>query len=282
MSGGRPHRVGVWLALLFIQSGCGLASAWAASFDCSKAATLVESAICRNTRLSLLDERLAVLYREALSRDALTRPEQIVWLKQRDQCRDEACLIAAYERRIDSLSHAANAGGTKAGQAGGERRSYSGNAASGESSDEVGDRIIVSNPKARPVFTSPGGTRYWPCEGLVNANLIPSIYSDLKAISERHGVPVPQPSTCLYSIGKLKLASTSVDVYQVDFYVDRDSMQSCLVSDVCKDFRSMTFRPDGQQRINRTYMVTSYAKRLTAMACHTLDGSVISATQACR
>lgn len=44
-------------------------AASAASFDCAKASTLVENAICANPELSRRDEALASLYQAALKQD---------------------------------------------------------------------------------------------------------------------------------------------------------------------------------------------------------------------
>lgn len=82
-------------------------STHAASFDCAKATTFAEKAICADPVLSRLDEQLADAYRvaqkRAESRIAL-RNAQREWLaKRRDPCRDAACLRAAYEARIAAL-----------------------------------------------------------------------------------------------------------------------------------------------------------------------------------
>lgn len=264
----------------------------AASFDCTKASTLVEQALCTNPKLSRLDEDIAVLYREAVRKDASIRTDQLNWLKQRNLCRNESCLIQAHEQRLSELAdfnvrydrHLAATSPERAPVPAAlpptsASRPVESSAASPV--DEVGDRVLVLEPKARPVFVARSGTRYWPCQGLVNASLISSVHDDLRALSDRHGVPIPQAAPCLYSIGKLTLHGASVNVYQMDFYIDRASMESCLRSDVCKDFRSMTFKPDGKN-INRTYMITSYSRRLTAMACSSLDGKIISTTTACQ
>jgi glucose/arabinose dehydrogenase/uncharacterized protein YecT (DUF1311 family) len=78
-----------------------------ASFDCAKAITTSEKAICADPVLSRLDEQLDDAYRvaqkRAESRRAL-RDAQRAWLTtRRDVCRDAACLRAAYEMRIEAL-----------------------------------------------------------------------------------------------------------------------------------------------------------------------------------
>jgi uncharacterized protein YecT (DUF1311 family) len=61
------------------------------SFDCSRAATVVEKEICGNPEFSNLDSRIAALSAQALTivsaRDAeALRGDQRAWLKDRDDC----------------------------------------------------------------------------------------------------------------------------------------------------------------------------------------------------
>jgi uncharacterized protein YecT (DUF1311 family) len=61
------------------------------SFDCSRAATVVEREICANPEFSSLDNRIAALSAQALTivsaRDAeALRGDQRAWLKDRDDC----------------------------------------------------------------------------------------------------------------------------------------------------------------------------------------------------
>lgn len=79
----------------------------AASFDCTKAATSIEKAICSDPVLSRLDDQLADAYRvaqkRAESRIAL-RNTQSAWLvSRRGACRDAVCLREAYQARIEAL-----------------------------------------------------------------------------------------------------------------------------------------------------------------------------------
>jgi uncharacterized protein YecT (DUF1311 family) len=80
----------------------------AASFDCGKARTLVEQAICKDEGLSKLDDRLAEEYKRALSL-TLKKPELRVdqqrWLETvRNVCRDTRCLRRAYVEQIQALA----------------------------------------------------------------------------------------------------------------------------------------------------------------------------------
>jgi uncharacterized protein YecT (DUF1311 family) len=63
----------------------------APSFDCSRAATVVEKEICAVAEFADLDSRIATLFAKALTivsaRDAeALRGDQRVWLKERDDC----------------------------------------------------------------------------------------------------------------------------------------------------------------------------------------------------
>lgn len=85
--------------------------AHAASFDCSKSKkqifTNTEVLICADSRLSDLDEELAVTYKK--TRDSVQDKEglkknQLAWLKSVRICETVECLIASYEERIKTLS----------------------------------------------------------------------------------------------------------------------------------------------------------------------------------
>ena len=79
------------------------------SFNCARAGTAAENAICNDAVLAALDVRLATLYRQVRS----TAPDvwdveqvQRSWLvAQRDACgSDVACLARVYRERMDTLS----------------------------------------------------------------------------------------------------------------------------------------------------------------------------------
>jgi uncharacterized protein len=81
-------------------------AAIAAGFDCAKAATQTEKAICADQALSELDEKLAAAFRSALAsasdKDAVKNAQK-AWLKRRNACADAACLRQAYDARLDEL-----------------------------------------------------------------------------------------------------------------------------------------------------------------------------------
>lgn len=91
-----------WLALTSI--------AQAASFDCSKASTKVETLICRNSSLSDLDLKLNARYKIAIaegndSEKLALREQQLKWLqKVRNRCVDAACLQSAYLKRAKEFN----------------------------------------------------------------------------------------------------------------------------------------------------------------------------------
>lgn len=81
----------------------------AASFDCEKASSADEKAICADRALNDKDVRMALLYsidRRFMgmgARGALM-DEQADWLKQRRACgARRECLHAFYDKRIDGL-----------------------------------------------------------------------------------------------------------------------------------------------------------------------------------
>jgi uncharacterized protein len=94
-----------------------VAVAQAQSFDCTRASTVVEKAICDdgNPGLALRDAALGRLYAALKTEgghDAVLAG-QAAWLKSRDRCGAKAaCLERAYDKRLGELARAAgDAGG---------------------------------------------------------------------------------------------------------------------------------------------------------------------------
>ena len=85
-------------------------SAQAASYDCTRATTAAEIAVCDNPDLNRLDEELAMQYRSLLNqlppRQAnRLRDDQRSWLAARDSCgADVRCLRARYQERRARLN----------------------------------------------------------------------------------------------------------------------------------------------------------------------------------
>jgi uncharacterized protein YecT (DUF1311 family) len=77
-----------------------VAAAFAPSFDCAKASTVVETLVCKDEQLARLDAGLAVAYRNLRKKDV---SEQKAWLENRDACTDRGCLLERYETRLAFL-----------------------------------------------------------------------------------------------------------------------------------------------------------------------------------
>ena len=81
----------------------------AQSFNCARASTPDEQAICQNSYLAGLDEQMSRLYSELRAymsvprKDAL-RNTQIAWLNSRKRCGyNEDCIAGHYNNRIAAL-----------------------------------------------------------------------------------------------------------------------------------------------------------------------------------
>lgn len=81
----------------------------AAGFDCAKAASVTEKAICESTVLSKLDSDLSETWKLALATNGDTRDlkaSQRKWLAQRNACgADTTCLIRRYHERQTALKY---------------------------------------------------------------------------------------------------------------------------------------------------------------------------------
>ena len=96
-------------ALIFVCLLCGPLNA--ASFDCKKATTQTEKAICSDRELSALDTRLGKVYKYAreVSKNSTSeglkiKNDQMEWLLYRNSCElDVSCLADAYWLRINEL-----------------------------------------------------------------------------------------------------------------------------------------------------------------------------------
>ena len=101
---------------LFVVAVLAATGVQAASFDCKKARSEDEKAICANPELSKLDDDLAAAFKAALGlmsgdtkRIAIFRKAQAEWVKERDRCGGTAsCLKNEYVRRIRWLSNPAH------------------------------------------------------------------------------------------------------------------------------------------------------------------------------
>jgi uncharacterized protein len=79
------------------------------SFDCLKASSFIEKAICNSDELSVLDNQLMEKYKiilTDLNNQKLIKSEQRDWLKNiRNKCKDELCLKVVYRERIKSIEN---------------------------------------------------------------------------------------------------------------------------------------------------------------------------------
>ena len=99
------------LALLLLLSVGFGSVGQAASFDCNKATTETEIAICSDPELSALDDRLSGVYvkgrqvtKNVSGNNLKIQNDQIDWLNKRNQCGPEtSCLLNAYRTRIEEL-----------------------------------------------------------------------------------------------------------------------------------------------------------------------------------
>src|ERR1017187_3526619 len=98
-------KTGLFLTVYFALAYSGL---WAASFDCAKARSQVEKAICNDPELGKLDEQLAVVYKSALAAHPLpsyVRARQRDWLTSLPDA-DTQRLKQEYRSRIAHLTNA--------------------------------------------------------------------------------------------------------------------------------------------------------------------------------
>lgn len=79
------------------------------SFDCTKASTTIEKAICADPLLGKLDGALAQNYKAILSANigdgakGDLRATQKKWVSERNQCSTSQCIADAYKKRIDEV-----------------------------------------------------------------------------------------------------------------------------------------------------------------------------------
>jgi uncharacterized protein/TPR repeat protein len=80
----------------------------AASFDCNKASTGIEKAICSDAELSKIDDEMSAVYAKVYAINPDIKATQRDWLKNIKQCTGEAnvvsCLKEAYRIRLSGLN----------------------------------------------------------------------------------------------------------------------------------------------------------------------------------
>jgi len=108
--GGEVVMQKAWFSLLLCMAAAASGEARAAGFDCSKASTPDEKAVCSNPQLSALDSEMTGLW-YAYSRVPMLmgssgnrQDEADAFLARRRQCGSNvACINAAYAARIATL-----------------------------------------------------------------------------------------------------------------------------------------------------------------------------------
>lgn len=79
----------------------------AASFDCAKARSFSEHAVCQTPTLSALDDALAAAYRKAYAaakdKRALAADRDEEWRWRQSHCKDASCVTDWYKRRLAEL-----------------------------------------------------------------------------------------------------------------------------------------------------------------------------------
>ena len=81
----------------------------AASFNCERAQTATEKAVCKHSELNDADVKMATSYNilrklVPMGTRSLIQEEQVKWLQLRNQCHDNAnCLLDVYKMRQQKL-----------------------------------------------------------------------------------------------------------------------------------------------------------------------------------
>ena len=105
-------KIGVELSVLLLVLFSG--SAFAASFDCQKAQTLTEHAICEHRLINDADVKMATTYNiirrlVPMGTRGAIQDQQVKWLALRNECRDNVhCLGDVYKMRQQQLDLAMN------------------------------------------------------------------------------------------------------------------------------------------------------------------------------
>ena len=79
----------------------------AVSFDCNKASTPIEKAICSDPLLGKLDDALTQNYKRMLAANigdgakSDLRATQKAWMAARNKCTNNSCIAEAYRQRVD-------------------------------------------------------------------------------------------------------------------------------------------------------------------------------------
>lgn len=95
--------------MLVLGSAYFISTSYAASFDCAKAKTITEHAICEHRVINDADVKMATTYNiirhlVPMGTRGAIQDQQIKWIQLRDQCRDNlSCLTDVYKMRQKKL-----------------------------------------------------------------------------------------------------------------------------------------------------------------------------------
>lgn len=79
------------------------------SYDCTKTTKgSVQRSVCTDEHLAKLDKELSGIYSSFYYVTKEIKSDQRAWMKQKNQCKDSACIQKAYERRIVDLNASLN------------------------------------------------------------------------------------------------------------------------------------------------------------------------------
>ena len=151
-----------------------------------------------------------------------------------------------------------------------------------EAANEVGDAVIVIEPKAQPIYVAADGHRkVWKCEGLVNELLLSALFKDIAGFSKSWGLHSPQKSICLYS----QTYTQTVPVQRLDvisFSVHSVSADLCEIQGGCTDrlgVRIMNMRGEFYRSYAGAKTVNGAPELFNA--CSHLNGKLLSESKAC-
>lgn len=101
-------RTAVWLALVLVGIGSGLARADGPSFDCRKASLLAEKAVCADPQLSAIDALVAKTFKDfepSFGGDKRKIARGLV--ADRNACKDDtACIVSAQNNALQTYGQA--------------------------------------------------------------------------------------------------------------------------------------------------------------------------------
>ena len=144
--------------------------------------------------------------------------------------------------------------------------------------NEVGNRTIVLNPKAEPLYIQEG-KKVWLCDGLVNPRLIEALYEDFVPLAKMWGIETPKKDICLYS--QNVVLGERVD--SIQFANNTIGPDPCMLRGNCRQILSV--RLMSRHNINvRSYTglrIDESGQPKFFGSCSKLNGDVISFGKSC-